>query len=597
MGIHDDDVQRVRDETDITRVISQYVALKKVGRRWSGPCPFHGEKTASFSVNAEEGFYYCFGCQRSGDSITFAREMEQLDFVGAVEWLAERAGISLRYTNEGDGQRRKERTEFVDLVDQAATFYHERLLNSPDAGKARAYLRHRGYDRATVEQFRIGYAPDEWDALVRHLKAPGAKLAAAGLAFENSRGKPTDFFRGRLMFPILDPNGAAVAFGGRMLPEGQPPKYKNSAQNRIYDKSKVLYALNWAKKSVVAADEIIVCEGYTDVIGCFRAGVPRAVATCGTSLTEEHVKLMTKFARRIVLAFDADGAGKAAADKFYGWERSHDIEVRVADLPDGADPGELAETDPDRLIAAIDGALPFLAYRINRILDDADLEAPEGRARAAEIVAGSIAEHPNDLVRDQYLRDVAGRCGVEIDQMRRLVANPPRPVQNEEQHLYDDDPIYSEPPPQSRRKVPGTEVNVLRLLVHQPETVLHLVRPEMFSDEITMAGYVLVSSDGWRDRIDESEPRVSQMLRRLLVEEVTGEPIELVSRALDGVVDRWRTEMMRNAGSDLARIREYAPINQWLGLRQEEMHTEDSRDAAVNAIVGWLASLTPGCAE
>ncbi|MFT7649205.1 MAG: DNA primase [Candidatus Poriferisodalaceae bacterium] len=591
MGIHDDDVQRVRDETDITRVISQYVALKKVGRRWSGLCPFHGEKTPSFSVNAEEGFYYCFGCQRSGDSITFAREMEQLDFVGAVEWLAERAGISLRYTNEGDGQKRKERTEFVDLVDKAATFYHERLLNSPDAGKARAYLRQRGYDRATVEQFRIGYAPDEWDTLVRFLKAPASKLHAAGLAFENSIGKPTDFFRGRLMFPILDPNGSAVAFGGRMLPEGQPPKYKNSAQNRIYDKSKILYALNWAKKAVVDADEIIVCEGYTDVIGCFRAGIPRAVATCGTSLTEEHVKLMTKFARRIVLAFDADGAGKAAADKFYGWERSHDIEVRVADLPDGADPGELAESDPERLVAAIEGALPFLAYRINRILDDGDLEAPEGRARAAEIVAGAIAEHPNELVRDQYLRDAAGRCGVEIDQMRRLVANPPRPVVNEESDRYDDDPIYSEPPPQSRRVVPATEVNVLRLLVHQPEEVIHLIRPELFSDETTIATYVLLTTEGWRDRIDEAEPAVAQLIRRLLVEEVTGEPVELVSRTLDGVIVRWRTEMMRAAGSDLARIREYAPINQWLGLRQEEMHLDDTRDAAVTAVVGWLASL------
>jgi len=592
MGIHDDDVQRVRDETDITRVISQYLALKKVGRRWVGLCPFHGEKTPSFSVNAEEGFYYCFGCQRSGDAISFAREMEQLDFVGAVEWLAERANISLRYTNEGDGHRRKERTELIGLVDKAAEFYHQRLLKGPDAGKARAYLRHRGYDRETVEQFRIGWAPDQWDSLVRHLAAPAEKLEMAGLVFTNSRGGPTDFFRGRLMFPIFDPNGAAIGFGGRMLPEGEPPKYKNSAQNRIYDKSKVLYALNWAKKAVVDTDQIIVCEGYTDVIGCFRAGAPRAVATCGTSLTDEHVKLLTRFARRIVLAFDADGAGKAAADRFYEWERSHDIEVFVADLPEGADPGELAESDPDRLRKAIDEALPFLAYRIERTLDEADLGRPEGRARAAEVTAAVIAEHPNELVRDQYLVEVAGRCRVEVPQMRRLVDNPPRPVLGQDsgrasQGQYENE--YTEPPAPPRRRVPVTEVNVLRLMVHQPHSVAGLIRPEMFTDEITIAAYVLVGRDGWRDELEDAPVQVGQLLRRLLVEEVNGDPVELVSRLLDAVISRWRAEMLQEAGGDLGRIRELAPTNQWLALRQEEMHVDDTRDGAVHAIIGWFA--------
>jgi len=602
MGIHDDDVKRVRDDTDITRIISQYVALKKVGRRWVGLCPFHNEKTPSFSVSAEEGFYYCFGCQRSGDVITFAREMEQLDFVGAVEWLAEKLGVTLRYTNEGDGERRRERTQLVELVDRAATFYHERLLTSPDAGPARAYLRQRGYDRETVERFRIGYSPDSWDAVVKHLSAPPKRVVSAGLAFENSHGRPTDFFRGRLMFPIFDANGAAVAFGGRMLPEGQPPKYKNSAQNPIYDKSAVLYALNWAKKSIVDTGRIIVCEGYTDVIGCHRAGATQAVATCGTALTDQHVKLMTRFASRVVLAFDADGAGQAAADRFYEWERTHDIEVFVAALPEGVDPGDLAESDPEALRTALDDAVPFLAYRIRRVLDAADLDRPEGRARAAELAAAVIAEHPNELVRDQYLVEVAGTCRVDVPQMRRLVANPPRPVEPPSPSqapgpIDEGDPFYRDlqeaPPgqgsaPPARRPVPVAELNVLRSVLHDAGTVAPLVLPAMFTHELALAAYTELSSPGWRDRVDDLDPELAHLLRRLSVEELDADSIEYVSRALDAVIARSRADMAHEAAGDLDRLRQWGPLDQWLALRQEEMHTEDTRAAAVSAVVDWL---------
>ncbi len=609
MGIHDDDVQRVKEETDITGVISQYVALRKVGRRFVGLCPFHNEKTPSFSVSPDDGFYYCFGCQENGDAISFVRAMEQLDFVGAVERLADKAGIPLRYTNEGDGRRRRERTELSDLVERAAVFYHQRLLESPDAGKARAYLRGRGYDRETVERFRLGYAPAGWDELSRYLKAPMAQLAAAGLAFENSRGRPTDFFRDRLMFPIHDPNGSAIAFGGRMLPDGQQPKYKNSAANGIYDKSKVLYALNWAKKSIVDAGRVVVCEGYTDVIGCHRAGVTQAVATCGTALTDDHVKLMTRFANKLVLAFDADGAGRAAADRFYSWERSHDIEVFVADMPDGADPGELAERDPEALRAALDGARPFLDYRIRRVLDGAQLDRPEGRARAAESAASVIAEHPNELVRDQYLVEVAGTCRVDVSQMRALVANPPRraatprdepPPPDPDDPFYRDlqEPIDDEGYPARPRSIapPVAEVNVLRALVQHPQDVAPLMVSVMFTHPTTIAAFDVVSGGDaavdpaadWRSGLDGLDPGVASLLRMLTVEELDADPVELVSRALDRVVARWRTEMLHDAAGDLERLRQWGPLDQWLALRQEEMHVEVTRPAAVVALVEWL---------
>lgn len=589
MGIHDEDLQRVKIETDLAGVVSQYVALRKVGQRWSGLCPFHTEKTPSFSVNADEGFFYCFGCQKSGDAITFVREMEHLDFVGAVEWLANRLGIALRYTDTSNGATRKERQELTDILEKAADFYHQTLRSGTSAGKVRSYLRSRGFDSETVEQFRIGYAPDEWDALAAHLGVPTPKLEAAGLGRLGRRGGPIDFFRDRVMFPVFDTNGTVVGFGGRMLPDGQPPKYKNTPQTRLYDKSKVLYGLHLAKKQIVEADEIVVCEGYTDVIGCFRAGIPRAVATCGTALTDDHVKLMTRFAKRIVIAFDADGAGKAAADRFYEWEDRHNAEVFVAAMPDGADPGQLAEENPIALTNAVAAAEPFLSYRINRVLDKSDLGRVEGRARAAANTGAIIAEHPNEVVRDQYLVEVAQKVRVDIEQMRRLVV---KPVPNRRQTQSSAESVSdgSELDDTSQQQVlPQAEMNLLRALVHDSETVAPLALPSMFSNQLATEAYHLVTTEGWRDRIDDSPTAVKTLIGRVLVEELDADSIELVSRALDGVIDRWNLEVRYDV-TDIEQLRQHQPIVQWLAQRQEEMHSDDTRTGAVEAVVEWLRS-------
>ena len=589
MGIHDEDVQRVKIETDLAGVVSQYVALRKVGQRWSGLCPFHTEKTPSFSVNADEGFFYCFGCQKSGDAITFVREMEHLDFVGAVEWLANRLGIALRYTDTSNGATRKERQELTDILEKAADFYHQTLRSGASAGKVRSYLRSRGFDSETVEQFRIGYAPDEWDALAAHLGVPTPKLEAAGLGRLGRRGGPIDFFRDRVMFPVFDTNGTVVGFGGRMLPDGQQPKYKNTPQTRLYDKSKVLYGLHLAKKQIVEADEIVVCEGYTDVIGCFRAGIPRAVATCGTALTDDHVKLMTRFAKRIVIAFDADGAGKAAADRFYEWEDRHNAEVFVAAMPDGADPGQLAEENPIALTNAVAAAEPFLSYRINRVLDKSDLGRVEGRARAAANTGAIIAEHPNEVVRDQYLVEVAQKVRVDIEQMRRLVVKP-APNRRQPQSSTESASDGSELDDTSQQQVlPQAEMNLLRALVHDSETVAPLALPSMFSNQLATEAYHLVTTEGWRDRIDDSPTAVKTLIGRVLVEELDADSIELVSRALDGVIDRWNLEVRYDV-TEIEQLRQHQPIVQWLAQRQEEMHSDDTRTGAVEAVVEWLRS-------
>jgi DNA primase len=233
VGIVDEDVARVKAAVDFVQVASEHIALKKVGRRWVGLCPFHAEKSPSFSVNAEEGLYHCFGCQASGDVIKFVREVDGLDFVEAVERLAAKAGIQLRYDDASEGRDRTHRRRLVEAMEQAVAWYHERLLSAPDAAAARGYLRSRGYDGEVVRQFKLGWAPDEWDALARALHLPEDVLKDTGLGFVNRRNRQQDSFRARLLFPIFDAGGKPVAFGGRVLPGGEGPKYKNSPETPI----------------------------------------------------------------------------------------------------------------------------------------------------------------------------------------------------------------------------------------------------------------------------------------------------------------------------------------------------------------------------
>jgi DNA primase len=363
MGIVDDDIERLRSTVSIVDTVQQYVALKRVGRNWVGLCPFHAEKSGSFNVREETGRYKCFGCDKGGDVFTFIQEIEHLDFPGAVEHLAAKAGIQLNYTTTGQSKERARRKQLVEAMDGAVDWYHQRLLTDPDARAARDYLRRRGLAGDVARQFKLGWAPDDWDALSRGLGASPDVLQAVGLAFRNKRNKMQDSFRARVMFPIFSESGEALAFGGRILPGSEDPaKYKNSSETPIYTKSKVLYGLNWAKADIAKHDQVVVCEGYTDVIGFHRAGVARAVATCGTALTEEHVRLLKRYASKVVLAFDADAAGQGAAARFYEWEEAHKVEVQVARLPQGRDPGDLAQSDPEALVHSVADPVPFLKF-------------------------------------------------------------------------------------------------------------------------------------------------------------------------------------------------------------------------------------------
>jgi DNA primase len=579
MGIADDDIATVRQSADIVAVISEHVQLKRVGRRWQGLCPFHAEKTPSFSVNQEEGLYYCFGCGAKGDVITFVREVEHLDFVGAVEKLAGRAGVTLHYTDRGESEGRKRRAQLLDAVERAVEWYHERLLSAPDAAKARGYLRSRGLDGDDVRHYRIGWAPEGWDELAKALRLPDKVFVDAGLGRLNRYGRQTDAFRGRVLFPIFDAQGHAVGFGGRVLPGGEGPKYKNSVESAIYAKSKLLYGLNWVKGEVVAADEAVVCEGYTDVIGFAKAGVPRAVATCGTALTEEHVRVLRGFARRVVLAFDADAAGQHAAERFYQWEKTHDMDVAVAALPAGVDPADLARRDPAALRAAVEGAVPFLKFRVDRVLDAADTTTAEGRARAAEEALAVIAEHPSDLVRDQYVMEVAARCRIDPDRLReRVRGGRGRAVPVDRPAVR---PAHFDTP----------EIELLRLLVTHPDEMegwREWIAEELFRDEVALAAYrTLRATSSLRDAIEQADPTTADLLQRLAVDDTEAEPHDVVFRLVKEAGRRAMQSLDERARVDPESV-DLAEIN-WLYQRIDEMNDEESIVDAAEQLLAWLA--------
>ncbi len=538
MGIMDDDIRRVREESDIIRLITQHTQLKKVGRSWKGLCPFHNEKTPSFTVNQENGRYYCFGCQAKGDSIEFLREIDSLDFVAAVEILAAQNGIPLRYTDKQESKSRNRRKELVELVSQAVDFYHEKLIDmeNPDARPAREYLKQRGLGGDIAEKFSIGWASDSWDSLCKHLAVSNEDLLASGLGGINKNGGQYDFFRNRILFPIFSEQGDPIAFGGRKLPDGEGPKYKNTSDGaEIYSKSQILYGLNWAKEEAGRIDELVVCEGYTDVIGCHEAGISRAVATCGTALTKEHVRKMSRFAKKVVLAFDADNAGQSAAEKVYEWESEFDVLFKVADLPEGQDPGDLAFSNPDDLKQIIDTAKPHMQFRVDRVLKKGDFESKEGRAKAAIEAMKVVAQHPDELIRDQYIVQIADKCLIAADEIRRRASkeNPGTEKNAKNREVVE----------VAREKL-TTEYQALRMLIHRSEEVRDWLHPVLFSDPLAENIFIaLTNSTDLHEANQSLGVEESDLIGRLSVQEAEDDkPLGVFSRLLSLAAERKAVE-------------------------------------------------------
>lgn len=497
MGISDQDIIRVKESVDIVALISEHVPLKRTGRRYSGCCPFHDEKTPSFSVNPEMGFYYCFGCHKKGDAITFLREILHMDFTEAVEALAKRANITLTYT-KSNAESKTKLTPIYDALSAASKYYCELLKTSDEAKTVRQYLRSRGIEKPAVEEFEIGFSPSAYDGLVKHLKSKFAmeQLVEANLAYKNSRGLYSDVFRSRLMFPIKNVSGAVIGFGARTM-DGTPPKYKNTSETKLYRKSNVLYNIDKAKSSAVALGYFVVCEGYTDVIAFDQAGIHSSVATCGTAATIEHVKIMAKYAKKIILCFDYDNAGQKATERWLEFINKTEADFFVAQFEMEKDPADIFLENPELLVKGVEKAISFMQFLLDGTVGDINSTTSiEERAHVANSVAQIIATQESQLIREGYVVQYASRLGFEpkwfFDELTKLdnaSSHPERASRvegsmaknstfdhadstieidliNEEATLKFDDPRQRE---------------LLRLCVHQPQSVSEFISGSIFT--------------------------------------------------------------------------------------------------------------------
>ncbi|CAB5023591.1 unannotated protein [freshwater metagenome] len=427
--IKDEDVNYVRDHSPIDEVVGDYVQLKNAGGgQKKGLCPFHDEKSPSFHVTPSKGFYHCFGCQVGGDVIAFIMKLEHLTFMETVERLADRIGYTLRYESSGSSSGPViNRSRLVAANNAAAIFYQEQI-QLPAAQHGRDFLTKRGFDRDAAKSFNVGYAPDEWDGLYKHLKGQGfsdEELTLAGLIKEGSKGQ-IDRYRNRLIWPVKDISGDVVGFGARKLASDevdQGPKYLNSPETPIYKKNQILYGLDVAKKEIAKSRQVVIVEGYTDVMAAHLAGVTTAVATCGTAFGDEHIRIIRRllmdadaFRGEVIFTFDGDAAGQKAALRAFEDDQKFVAQTFVAVEPNGMDPCELRQAHGDDAVRnLIARRVPLFEFAIKSVIASYDVKAAEGRVNALNQVAPLIGKIRDASLRPEYVRLLAGWLGMEVD--------------------------------------------------------------------------------------------------------------------------------------------------------------------------------------
>jgi DNA primase len=429
-----EDIDEVRQRTDIKEVVDGYVTLKVAGLgSYKGLCPFHDERSPSFTVRPQVGRYHCFGCGEDGDVISFVQKLDHTSFHEAVEKLAARIGFELRYEDGGSGPNREDigrRQRLLDAHKLADEFFRAQLL-TPGATEGRNFLHARGFDRAAAEQFGVGYAPQGWDSLLKHLRGRGytdAELKLTGMFSEGGRGI-YDRFRGRLIWPIRDIAGDTIGFGARKLYEDdQGPKYLNTPETALYKKSQVLYGIDLAKRNIAKDRQLVVVEGYTDVMACHLAGIPTAVATCGTAFGTEHIKIARRLLSddgsggEVIFCFDGDAAGQKAALRAFEEDQRFVAQTYVAVEPGGADPCELRQAKGDSAVRDLIGSRrPLFEFAIRAALNRHNLDTVEGRIAALRESAPVVAQIRDAGIRPGYARELAGWLGMPVEEVSRAV--------------------------------------------------------------------------------------------------------------------------------------------------------------------------------
>jgi DNA primase len=558
--IRDEDIDEVRDRVEIVDIISSHVQLKKAGRLFKGLCPFHNEKTPSFTVDPEKQLYHCFGCGEGGNVYTFIMKMERMDFPEAVQYLAEKAGYTLR-TEEKLKDKRADQSKLTRLysLNKRAMDYFTNTLSTKQGDAARDYLQGRGYTEEAVERFMIGLSPTGWDDLTRKAIGQGASqqdLIDAGLSVRSEKDskKMYDRFRGRLMFPIFDIHERVIGFGGRVLTD-ETPKYLNTSETPVFHKGKTLYALNWAKKAITDTGEAVIVEGYTDVISLHDAGVGNAVATLGTALTADHLRLLARFAKRIVLVFDADMAGEKAvergidlaADFYLGAEYRPLLEILdkrhldlfVASLPAGNDPADYVTAHgKDEFIKLVEQAEPFVDFSLKAVINKQQIKNISDKQAAAARAMDVIAMLPGNVTREYYLKVIAEMLDISY---RALFADFARIQKNRTGYRKASSPRTEtavQMNPEER-----LELEVLRACIKFPETLrpsLAELDTKHFTTEMNQRLFLLLSRALETSRsldvaalIDHAEDeRLKTMLTSMATEAFNVDDLDAYSKEL-----------------------------------------------------------------
>jgi DNA primase len=570
--IRDEDIAAVRERVPIEQVIGDHVALRNAGGgRLKGLCPFHDEKTPSFTVNPSLGFYKCFGCGASGDAITFVREVDHLDFSDAVEVLARRVGIEIRREQGGSAPDRQsgQRQRLLDAHRAAADFFTAQL-QTPEAQIGRAFLSERGFDETAWAQFGVGYAPNGWDNTIKHLRGKGftdAELLAGGIASQGQRG-PIDRFRGRLVWPIRDRKGDVIGFGARKLREDDNgPKYLNTPETPLYKKSQVLYGVDLAKHDIANTLKAIVVEGYTDVMACHLAGERTAVATCGTAFGEEHIQILRRMLMdqdelrgRVIFTFDGDEAGRNAAIKAFAGDQKFVTQTFVAVQPDGLDPCELRQQRGDLAVRdLIASHIPLAEFAIRATLERFDLTIPEGRVQALATTAPVVAVLKDTSLRDEYARRLAGWLGMEVEPVLDRVRHGIGGGQGHGQQERRASPSRSQPVPRPDPRDPSliVEREVAKLVVQRPALagpMFDALGEECFTSPAYLAIRAAVAKSGGAARATGGAEWVAAVQEAAETDAVRDLVTELAVESMQSVED----DDPRYAKAVLVRLEEMA---------------------------------------